>query len=158
MSLTDWVRRRMLKEMAREPDLIIKRPEGTYNNRWWIIPRNPFFNIYLHLFHLSDESFAHHDHPWLFNLSWILSEGYLEHMGRLVYCRAVGDIVFRWGAAPHRIELFSGRFGPVPCISLFITGPVVRDWGFLCRGGWKSHKDLVALEDGVARMKEEDCV
>ena len=32
----------------REPDFIIGGAERPYIRRWWIIPRNKLFNIYLH--------------------------------------------------------------------------------------------------------------
>ena len=35
-----------------------------YLSRWHIIPRNRFFNIYLHRFTGSDDDRALHCHPW----------------------------------------------------------------------------------------------
>ena len=35
-----------------------------YLSRWHIIPRNRYFNIYLHKFVGSDDDRALHDHPW----------------------------------------------------------------------------------------------
>jgi hypothetical protein len=47
--------------------------------RWWVIPRNKFFNIYLHHFLHSDDDRALHDHPW-WNVSILLRSGsYVEH-------------------------------------------------------------------------------
>ena len=37
------------------------------------------FNLYLHEFSRSDDDRALHDHPWLFNLSVLLSGTYVEH-------------------------------------------------------------------------------
>ena len=47
------------------PDFVV----GAYQlERWWLIPRNRFLNVYLHRFDHSDEDRALHDHMYL-NLS-----------------------------------------------------------------------------------------
>lgn len=122
----------------RAPDFVIGSAEDPYLLRWWIIPRNKVFNIYLHRFMRSDEDRARHTHPWLFNLSWILRNKYREWTGdsNIDYVdRKAGDVKLRWGAAPHRVELTDGD-----CWTVFITGPRIREWGFLCPQGlvhWK---------------------
>jgi hypothetical protein len=63
---------------SRKPDFIIGGADEPYMLRWWVIPRNRFFNIYLHHFLRSDEDRALHDHPWL-NCSWLLDGRYTEH-------------------------------------------------------------------------------
>jgi hypothetical protein len=50
--------------LARAPDVIIGGHDNPYLLRWFIIPRNPIFNIYLHQFLRSDDDRALHDHPW----------------------------------------------------------------------------------------------
>ena len=51
----------------RAPDEVI----GTnYLERWHLIPRNRFFNVYLHKFSGPDSCRELHDHPW-WNLSII---------------------------------------------------------------------------------------
>lgn len=55
----------------RAPDFVIGRTGDPYMERWWLIPRNRFFNIYLHRFWRSDDDRALHDHPWV-NLSILL--------------------------------------------------------------------------------------
>lgn len=62
----------------RAPDFVIGSAEDPYLLRWWIIPRNKVFNIYLHRFMRSDEDRALHDHPWS-NLSILLRGCYAEH-------------------------------------------------------------------------------
>ena len=52
----------------REPDFIIGGHEAPYLRRHWLIPRNRFFNIYVHEFLRSDDDRALHDHPWAFGL------------------------------------------------------------------------------------------
>lgn len=65
----------------RPPDFIIGSVEDPYLYRWYIIPKNKWFNIYLHRFMRSDDDRALHDHPW-WSLGMILSPGgvYVEHM------------------------------------------------------------------------------
>lgn len=116
----------------REPDFIIGGKQDPNVLRWWLIPRNRVFNVYLHHFMRSDYDRALHDHPWLFNFSWLLAGDYIEHTIRaggieIKTYRKAGDWKFRFGAAPHRVELSDG-----PCWTLFITGPKWRTWGFHC--------------------------
>src|ERR1700744_875507 len=115
----------------RPPDFLIGGAEHPYMRRWWVIPRNRFFNIYLHHFLRSDDDRALHDHPWL-NASVLLQGEYTEHTisaGGVNHRRkyGAGDIKFRGPRYAHRVELTDG-----PCWSLFITGPNVRSWGFHC--------------------------
>lgn len=119
----------------RAPDVIIGGDERPYLRRWWVIPRNPFFNVYLHHFLRSDDDRALHDHPWL-NLSILLDGAYTEHtieaggINRRVR-RAAPAFKLRRARAAHRIELSDG-----PCWTLFITGPRIRQWGFHCPNRW----------------------
>ena len=144
---------------ARQPDFVIGGHEQPYLRRHWLIPRNRFFNIYVHEFLRSDDDRALHDHPWLFNASWLIEGEYLEHtpiragaaVGTIVALRRAGDFKFRWGSAPHRVELISDSFHEVahsiPCWTVFITGPVVRMWGFHCPKGWVPWKEFVDSRD-----------
>jgi hypothetical protein len=102
---------------------------------------------YLHEFRRSDDDRALHDHPW-WNCSILLCGEYTEHtidaggVNRRVIRRA-GDAVFRRASRAHRVELHDG-----PCISLFITGPRVREWGFHCpEQGWIHWKRFTAADD-----------
>lgn len=123
----------------RPPDVKIGPNDSVYMERWWVIPRNRWFNIYLHHFLRSDDDRALHDHPWI-NASILLKGKYTEHTipaggvnVRKEY--GVGNIKFRTPKSAHRIELTDG-----PCWSLFITGPNVRTWGFHCPHGWRDWK------------------
>lgn len=132
--------------MRRHPDVVIGGKENSYMWRWWLIPRNRFFNIYLHHFLRSDDDRALHDHPW-WNLSILLDGRYVEHtidaggINRHTERRA-GEWKFRRAEAAHRIELVDG-----PCWTLFITGPRLRDWGFHCRKGWVRWQDFTKPEN-----------
>jgi hypothetical protein len=134
----------------RPPDFIVGGKEDPYLLRWWVIPRNRFFNIYLHRFLRSDDDRALHDHPWLFNCSILLKGEYLEHTPKGVARRVAGDWKFRWGRATHRVELldwYPGSKRKAPCWTLFITGPIVREWGFHCPKGWVHWKDFTDSRD-----------
>jgi hypothetical protein len=131
----------------RPPDFIIGSPANPYLKRWWLIPRNRLFNVYLHQFLRSDDDRALHDHPWL-NFSFILKGEYTEHTipaggvnVRKIY--KAGDIKLRRAVASHRIELHAGE-----CWTLFVTGPAIRSWGFHCPAGWRHWREFVAENPG----------
>ena len=127
---------------SRAPDFVIGGIADPYLLRWYLIPRNPVLNIYVHHFLRSDDDRALHGHPWAFNCSILMQGKYLEHTPDGVFLRRVGDSKFRWGVAPHRVELTTG-----PCWTLFITGPRVREWGFYCPQGWVSWQKFTAKDD-----------
>lgn len=133
--LINWAKRRV-------PDFVIGGNLEPYLLRWYFIPRNPIFNIYIHNIRRSDDDRALHDHPWV-NCSVILSGSYVEVMplwqrqspsldttSVCIAHRKPGSVTFRWPSHRHRIKVQK------PCWSLFITGPVVREWGFHCPKGW----------------------
>lgn len=143
--------------LQRKPDFEIGGSEDPYMRRWHLIPKNRFFNIYLHQVRHSDDDRALHDHPW-FNISILLKGQYIEVVPdfssipspyvrifdlptqRLL--RKAGSVVFRKPGAAHRLELLSDGAGRLkPTWSLFITGPKVRRWGYHCKQGWVWDKD-----------------
>lgn len=123
-------------KIPREPDFIIGSKADPYLHRWWIIPRNRFFNIYLHHFLRSDDDRALHDHPW-WNVSILLKGQYLEHMPTCSRQRKCFQIIFRKATASHRVELTHGSVW-----TLFITGRRVREWGFHCPKGWRPWQEF----------------
>lgn len=139
---------RLLAVAARRPpDVIIGGAADPYMRRWWVIPRNRIFNIYLHHFMRSDDDRALHDHPW-WNLSILLVGRYAEHTidagGVNVFTvRRAGQWKFRRASHAHRIELTHG-----PCWTLFITGPNIRSWGFHCPKGWVHWREFTNPADG----------
>ena len=152
--LVAWLHGRLrFHVLRREPDVVIGGAADPYLRRWWVIPRNRWFNIYLHQFLRSDDDRALHDHPWI-NCSLLLEGSYAEHLidldvehdapvgGLMVAIRRAGDVVMRRPTAAHRIGLYCG-----PVWTLFVTGPRVREWGFLCPQGWKHWKDFTAWRD-----------
>ena len=122
--------------MKRKPDFQIPG----YLNRWHLIPRNKWFNIYLHQIIGPDPAPDWHDHPW-WSMAIKLRGNYYEidqaSLGQNLLCSWRKRIVIRDPAALHRIYgvLLPG------CWTLFITGPVVRDWGFWVGGKWIKHTE-----------------
>lgn len=132
---------------GREPDFVIGMPGDDYLRRWFVIPRNPIFNIYLHQFIRSDDDRALHDHPW-WNVSVLLDGEYIEHTmpqgGVNVRQRyGAGDLKFRTAKYAHRVELIDGK----SCWSLFITGPKLRTWGFHCPTRWVPWQEFTKPEN-----------
>jgi hypothetical protein len=118
---------------SRDPDFIIGGENTPYMHRWHVIRRNRFFNIYLHKFFRSDDDRALHDHPWP-NLSILLDGSYYEHRPDGIHYRKQGEIVLRRSVSRHRIELVRQHmfitpslYLETPALTLFITGPKVRD-------------------------------
>lgn len=136
------------------PDKVIGPMENPYMLRYWLVPRNPLFNVYAHLILRSDDDRALHDHPWM-NLSIVLDGGYIEvtrdrRSGALgTKCCIAGDWRFRFPRSAHRLEvLYNVRTGrPIAALTLFVTGPRVRKWGFLCPQGWRHWRNFTSPDD-----------
>lgn len=125
----------------RAPDVTIGE---NYLERWYLIPRNRFLNVYLHKFSGSDDDRALHDHPW-HSVSFLLKgrldeimparQGWLEKHRRREVPRFIP--VFRRATHAHRLQLIEG-----PAWTVFITGPKYRSWGFLCPQGWRHWREF----------------
>lgn len=127
---------------SRAPDKVIGGDDA-YLKRWYLIPRNRFLNAYLHVFLRDDDDRAHHDHPWA-SLSLMLDGRLFEHVtGGADRFVSPGDLVFRRASHAHRLEVRSER----PAMTLFITGPRVREWGFHCPQGWRHWRLFTAPHD-----------
>ena len=141
--IADALRPWFTKKLQTQPDFIIGPTDDPYMYRWYVIPKNRWFNIYLHQFHRSDEPRAEHDHPW-HSLSLILDGCVHEIYGNPAdNIRAItkGQIVYRSAKFTHRIVFHKvlnslSKYAHTLPITLFITGPKIRDWGFHCPKGW----------------------
>lgn len=142
----------------RPPDMVIFRgPNEHYIERWFILPRNRWFNVYLHKI-LLDDYLTPHDHPW-WNVSVPFSP-YWEFQHKVVeviktnsvhykysskcYLRMPYRPVFRKATSIHRIAVQNTVRGYA--WSLFITGPQRRIWGFWTRHGFVSHEDALEID------------
>lgn len=123
--------RMALAVIKNQPDFRVGDRGNPYLRRWWILPRNRFLNIYLHQILRDDDDRALHDHPWAslsFPLAGRLSE--LRHGANWsVERRDVSRLwpIYRPAKLAHRLVVVNG-----PVWTLFVTGPVVRNWGFWC--------------------------
>ena len=151
--MIDWLIQRLTR---RPPDFVIGGVDSPYLRRWWLIPRNRFFSIYLHEILRDDDDRALHDHPW-WNCSILLRGRYIEIQplthplapGKRSFRREPFRPVFRTARQAHRLclELDTETHRLRPCWSLFIRGPVIREWGFWCPQGWRRWQDFVANGD-----------
>ena len=141
--MIQWAKRLML---SRGPDIIIGDPADPYMHRWHVVPRNEVCNVYLHKIMRSDDDRALHDHPWN-NTTWVLEGGYWEHlMGGYRVWRPAGWTGERQATTLHRLELDPAR---APCaLTLFTTGPKLREWGFQCPNGWVHWQDFTTGVNG----------
>ncbi|XAT57864.1 hypothetical protein GN241_11130 [Rhodobacteraceae bacterium IMCC1335] len=154
--MISWLLSKRAKALMarRGPDFVIGPADDPYMLRWWWIPRNRFLNVYVHCVLKDDDDRALHDHPWA-SLSLMVESGLLEEYidafavrrSRLI---GVGCWVYRDARFAHRLIVRNA-----PAVTIFITGPRVREWGFLCPKGWRHWKDFVA--DGSAGEVGRGC-
>lgn len=150
IDLTEWAASIM---NSRKPDFIIG---DNYLHRWFVVPRNAWHNVYIHRT-FRDDGDVRHDHPWD-STSIILQSGYSEDTPEGMFMRLPGDVVRREADQMHRLLLLKRSDGSsVPCTSLFITGPKVREWGFDCPGGWKHWKDFTGGKDNGRSTSQFGC-
>lgn len=98
-----WLR----KLVTGVPHMVIGGTNDPYLLRWYLIPRNPIVNVYLHKFLRSDDDRALHDHPWWF-VSLILRGQYDEvtNAGRQ---RRQASARFWWGLGWSVVSLLMMR-------------------------------------------------
>lgn len=133
----------------REPDKKMSPGGETYLNRWFIVKDNERANVYLHIFLASDPERPLHDHPWASN-TLVISGECNEIVGRIKARRIAetrirklkaGDMRSRSAEEPHRILLANNS---AYMITIFTTGPMVRDWGFWTENGWIDAREFMA--------------
>jgi hypothetical protein len=136
------VRRWFTGWLSGGPHFVVGSPDRPYLLRWYGLPRNPWFNVYLHKFCRDDDDRALHDHPWPY-WSLILRGGYWEVTWNGRRWHGPGSLLRRRAEHRHRVELLPGH----PCWTLFLTGPRVREWGFWCPQGFVHWKAFTAPGD-----------
>ena len=126
-----------------------------YLNRWYILPHNNWFNIYLHQFIGSDVDRCLHDHPW-WSVSFLLkgklqelmqdTDKYILGPNMLLRSRGIRWMIpyVRSAIHRHRIILISDE-----AWTIFITGPKIRAWGFWPKGSWVPWKEYLGDKDDV---------
>lgn len=147
----------------RDPDFVIA-PEGEpYLLRWHIIPRNEKANVYMHLMLKGDAGREFHDHPWR-SFSVVIGGGYEESIEDYEYdyiCKEYIDTTtvnkqtagctwFREASESHRLDMTKDH---KYALTIFSTGPKVREWGFSTDEGWVHWEDYVNNKEGVSERK-----
>jgi hypothetical protein len=139
---------------SRPADVLIGKDDKglPYMQRWHAIPRNKFFNCYLHLYWHDDDRILH-SHPW-WSMSICVSGSLREYYTPSSVCankpllhtlRFVdrGDIVWRSADMFHRLEVGSPR-----TITIFFTGPKIKTWYFACKHGLMHWRDYDVPQRG----------
>jgi hypothetical protein len=146
--------------LAGGPHFKIGGEDDPYLLRWYLLPRNRLFNVYLHKFLRDDIDTALHDHPWWF-VSWIVKGGYYEvtqdptvPRAEVVRTRAAGSVAFRRADHRHRVVLLRSRqdYRMLPCWTVVVTGPVSRSWGFWCNGRFIHWRKFTEDYEGGSRV------
>lgn len=160
-----WLAKLLLPRMtrlaeSRDPDFQVVRDEDreVYLRRWWVIPRNNYFNIYLHHM-IKDDDPILHDHMY-WSISLMIGEGRLleKYVRDPRYVRDTvgadrvlveltaeerdvqqGHVVLRSAKMAHQLIVVE------PTWTIFVTGPRIKEWGFWCPRGWRHWRSYVAL-------------
>lgn len=159
---------KIIGNLHRPPDLVIAPSgHGEYLFRWYVIPRNKNANVYFHVQTQSDPERPLHDHPWD-NTSVILAGGYDEIISKCPWVngdyegngfdrsldyrlrRYVGDVIYRQATWAHRLILPPDT--PYT-MTLFMTGPKVREWGFWEGGKFSPFKEVTVKSEGKSSWK-----
>lgn len=118
-----------------------------YLRRWYIDrARDPGDgNVYLHETVRSDKDPDAHDHPWD-NLSivlrGVLGEEIEDEAGRReLRQRHPGEMIMRRAGERHRLIV------DAPPLTLFVTGPKMREWGFWEGDSWTHNDDYFAKRE-----------
>ena len=116
----EWLRRML----SGRPHQVIGDPAAPYLLRWYVVPRNPWFNVYLHKFLRDDDDRALHDHPWPWRRRGLVYRpATWRHRVALPYA------VDEHGHVTPEIREANQK---VPCWTLIVTGRRTREWGFWC--------------------------
>lgn len=114
------------------------------HSRRWVLDFGAFA-LRVHRWYGSDDSRAHHDHPhWFLTVcAWggytDVSPACRDHLGP-------GSVRFRPAAHRHTVEVDPGG-----ALTLLVTGPAVRRWGF-----WVDGK-LVKRDKYFAELGHHPC-
>lgn len=131
---------------SRPPDFEVVRDtdKGVYLRRWWVIPRNRWFNVYLHNMLRDDDDILHDHMYWSLSLclGGRLHERYQLRppLGPVRWRHATeGTWSLRSPRMAHQLVVLE------PAWTVFVTGPRVKEWGFWCPKGFRHWRDYVAL-------------
>jgi hypothetical protein len=106
------------------------KPECPYMERWVFDFR--WFSIRIHHWFFGDDPRHFHDHPWNF-FGIVLKGSYIDVNPLGEELMSTGKCFYRKAEHRHTVKTDG-------CITLLITGPVKRKWGFWLKN--KSGKDI----------------
>ena len=135
--------------MCRPPDEII----GDRYLRRWHSTKSPLCSLYLHLYVGDDPATWLHDHPWpSFSLCLrgvILETRQLSRGLTVTSAINPGTLSYRPARFAHRLGLASA-----PAVTIFLTGPHLREWGWHLPGGWRHWRAISSVDpDGITRVR-----
>ena len=141
------LQRRVDQSMRRPPDEII----GDRYLRRWHSTKSPVSSLYLHLYVGNDPVPWPHDHPWpsfSLCLRGVIRETCRTSDGqRRSTTISAGTFSYRPASFAHRLGLVVA-----PAVTIFLTGPHLREWGWYLPGGWCHWSTVSGLDpDGVTR-------
>lgn len=126
-----------------EPSQVLHNGVDVYMRRWYIERSKQEGNVHLHETLRSDYDAEHHDHPWDNMSIWLRGTGREEIVtgdgSTVILERPPGTVVFRNAQDRHRILIEE------PTWTLFLTGPKIREWGFLHESGWMHNQDFFRM-------------
>lgn len=96
--------------------------------------QTPFGTVRLHRFLRSDDDRALHDHPWSF-VTLVLWGSYRDVSEAGVDRLRMGSVRFRRAEWAHRVESDGA-------VTLVVSGPRRRKWGFWPRGRFMRHEEF----------------
>jgi len=130
-----------------------------YLTRWHLLPRNPFFNIYLHKFTGDDQKLPH-CHPWnsfSLLLRGCVREFYIcknyqnieDKYKHMLFAQSLrllrpGSMVYRNAEFTHRLQIVDG-----PVWTLFFTFRRRRSWGFYTKRGFVKWYDALNVRGKI---------
>ena len=150
------IRGALTGEIARrgDPDQVITRRGAAYLERWWF-ERGEEGRAYLHRFVGPDPDVGPHDHPWD-SASLIVAGAQDEYwmpadVNRTVRHRRLeaGDIVYRSARFAHQLRVARASRGAP--LSIFVTGLLLREWGF-----WIERDGVLHHERHPKELHEEE--
>ncbi len=115
-----------------------------------VIKRTEDSCIYLHRWQRSDPDDLH-DHPWQ-SCSLVVAGRYWEITEDGRFWRDPGYVGFRSATDRHRIEIDIKRSGGIQPVSLFLTGPIEREWGFHTSDGFVIGREYRSIQAFHERM------
>ena len=98
------------------------RPECPYLIRTGI--SFGLFSIRIHNWISSDDDRHFHDHPWSF-ITLVLRGGYTDVSPSGEHRMTPGKVAYRHALHQHTVQVDKGG-----CLTIIITGPQWRKWGF----------------------------